>query len=470
MIDHPRKPTLFWHSLHTKLIIFWLAFTVLLGTTSYLIFEAAIETQFQELRQRLIAIATTGALQIDGEAHATIPAEPASVAEPAYQSLTGHLRAIRQANPEIRYVYTVTPSKRPGTWQYIGDADEQPSLPGDQFDVSQYPAMAAALAGPTADERITVDEWGPLLSGYAPIRNSHGQAVGLLGIDMSGQSVANIQSALHEWRLAVLIIGLAAMVCLGFMIVFLISRPIQQLLHGTQRIGDGDLTYRVPIQSKDEVGLLANAFNRMAQQLFYSLTQLQLHVLQTIEALSAAIEAKDRYTRGHSARVQHYAIKIAQRMGLPEAKVDLIRQYSALHDIGKIGVKEGILMKPDKLTPEEFEDIRRHPDLGYKILAPLKLPKEALDIVRHHHERIDGHGYPAGLLGDRIPLVVSIVSVADTFDAITARRPYRPTPMTFPEAVDELRKASGTQLHPEAVDALIDVLRKEGKLSTPAEA
>ena len=471
MTDYPRERTTLWHSLRTRLILFWLAFSILLFATTHLVFNAALHAQFQQLRRTLIAIATTGALQIDGDAHARIPPEPASVTLPAYQSLVAQLRAIHRTNPTIRYVYTLAPSDAPGAWYYLGDADEaRPSLPGDRCDVAKYPAMAAAARGPTADQAITVDEWGPLLSGYAPIRDREGRVAGILGIDMSGESVAQIQQALKRWRITILLLALLTAAGLGLLIVQLISRPIQRLVRATQRIGAGDLTYRVPIRSRDEVGSLARSFNHMAEQLFQARTQLQHHVLSIIESLSAAIEAKDRHTRGHSARVQRYAVKIAEQMQLPKAQIDLLKQFSLLHDIGKIGIKEEILTKPDKLTPEEFADIRRHPDVGYKILAPLKLPREALDIVRHHHERQDGHGYPAGLTGERIPLLVSIVSVADVFDAITAHRPYRPTPMTFTEAVEELRKASGSQLHPDAVEALVEVLRKEGKLPVNSPA
>lgn len=452
-------------SLRAKLIMFWLAMTTLLVSTTHVIFNAALDTQLQQLRQTLRAIAATGALQIDGNVLAGIPPERASLQLPEHQALLERLREIRNANPAIRFVYVMVPTDAPGTWKYLADAEEvSPSLPGDPYDVTRYPAMAAGLERPSADPALTVDEWGALLSGYAPIRTRQGQAVGVLGIDMFGESVVRMQHTLQRWRLVVLLITLFTITVLGVLVVRWVSDPVRQLVRGAEQIGGGDLTYRVPVRAHDEVGRLGDAFNRMAQQLADSVERLRRHVLSTIEALSVALEAKDRYTRGHSARVQHYAVKIAQQMALPADQIELIRQFSALHDIGKIGIAEEILNKPDKLTPEEFVDIRRHPEVGYRILAPLKPPADALAIVRHHHERMDGHGYPDGLPGERIPLSVSIVSVADVFDAITGRRPYRPTSMTFPEAAEELKRSSGTQLRPDVVESLFEVLRKEGKL------
>jgi HAMP domain-containing protein len=325
--------------------------------------------------------------------------------------------------------------------------------------------MIAGQQGPSADPKITVDEWGALLSGYAPIKASDGRTVGVLGIDMSGEQVMSTQAALRQWRIAILGIGICMTVIFGVRIAHWFFQPIGQLVQGTRRIGEGDLAYRVPIPSTDEVGALARAFNHMAQQLADSLQQLKDHVLATLQSLAAALEAKDVHTRGHSERVTFYAERLARHMGLPDEQIELIGQFSRLHDIGKIGIKEAILLKPAKLTAEEFDHIKRHPDLGYKILLPLKPPQLALHIVRHHHERQDGAGYPDRLKTDDIPLAVAIVTVADAFDGMTAFRPYRTQPMTFQEAVEELQRCSGTQFHPKAVEAMIDLLRADGKLS-----
>ena len=454
------------HSLRSKLMVFWVAFTALLvAVTNLIAFRTALDAQFQQLRQTLIAIATTGAAHVDGDAHAKIPPESSSVDLPVYKELTDRLREIKTANPSIKYVYTVAPSLIPGQWYYVGDAEEfKQSLPGEAYKASRYPAMIAALQGPSADPRLTYDEWGPLLSGYAPIRKRDGTVAGILGIDMSGSQVARTQEALRHWQLIVLCLGLGTAMILGVLSANWISRPLQALVQATQRIGSGDLSYRVPVQSDDEVGALARSFNHMSGLLADSMRQLQEHILATLQSLAEALEAKDVHTRGHSERVHVYAVKIAKRMGLPPEQINLIHQFSRLHDLGKIGVKEEILNKPAALTAEEFEAIKRHPDVGYRILVPLKVPKLALDIVRHHHERQDGKGYPVGLKSEEIPLAVAIVTVADAFDGMTGYRPYRTTPMTFEEAAAELLRCSGTQFHPGAVTALLELLREDGKL------
>lgn len=177
--------------------------------------------------------------------------------------------------------------------------------------------------------------------------------------------------------------------------------------------------------------------------------------LQGVQMLARALEAKDSYTRGHSIRVSQYAVATAQRLGLGESLVDSIRLGGELHDIGKIGTREAVLHKPGNLTAEEFRQITEHPLLGEKMLSPLAHESPAvLRIVRSHHERLDGRGFPDGLRGERIPIEARIVAVADTFDAITTRRPYRES-RSPEEAVGELRRVAGTQLDPEAVAAFV---------------
>ncbi len=174
--------------------------------------------------------------------------------------------------------------------------------------------------------------------------------------------------------------------------------------------------------------------------------------LKVIKALSEAVEAKDPETVGHCFRVSHYAERIAERMGLGDVEVERIRIASYLHDIGKIGVPEAILLKPGRLTGAEYEQIKEHTDIGAKILGPLEHFQPVSTIVRHHHERWDGSGYPDGLAGDAIPLGARILAVADTFEAMTWNRPYhegqRPE-----QALEELARCAGSQFDPEVVEA-----------------
>lgn len=174
------------------------------------------------------------------------------------------------------------------------------------------------------------------------------------------------------------------------------------------------------------------------------------YYFETIQALAAAIDAKDSYTHGHSRRVTDLSLGIAQVMGLSRGDVNTIRHAALLHDVGKIGISEQILLKPGRLTDEEFETIKSHPHIGAGILNSIEFLKNVCEIIEHHHERFDGRGYPSGLKGEDIPMGARIIGVADSFDAITSCRPYR-KPLTFAEASNEILRCSGTQFDPAVV-------------------
>ncbi len=179
-------------------------------------------------------------------------------------------------------------------------------------------------------------------------------------------------------------------------------------------------------------------------------------------SLAAALEAKDFYTSGHSERVSLLAVDIARKMSMSERQIEAIRRGGLLHDIGKIGVKESILLKPGRLTEEEMAHIRTHAARGYDICAPLKSLEPCLPIIRSHHERWDGDGYPDGIAGERIPLAARITAVADSYDAMTTDRPYR-RGMTCDEAraIFENEMESG-QWDPVCVHAMFDAIKEQG--------
>lgn len=204
-------------------------------------------------------------------------------------------------------------------------------------------------------------------------------------------------------------------------------------------------------------------FETFANQIAVALENARLHATtrktfwQTLKALAQVIEARDSYTRGHSERVALYARALGLEIGLSREQLVVLEQASLLHDIGKVGVRDAVLLKSGQLDPEERKAIERHPVIGDDILQPVAFLREALEVVRHHHERWDGKGYPSGLAGEEIPLVARIVAIADAFDAMTSFRPYR-EPMPRDEAIAEIRRKSGTQFDPKLVEAFLRVV------------
>ncbi|QIB27063.1 HD-GYP domain-containing protein [Caloranaerobacter azorensis] len=184
--------------------------------------------------------------------------------------------------------------------------------------------------------------------------------------------------------------------------------------------------------------------------------------METIQALTNAMEAKDAYTSGHAERVGEYAVKLARALNLSDRRIENIKNAAILHDIGKIGIDDQILRKPGKLTYEEYEKIKKHPSIGAEILKEVNFLKEVSSIVRHHHERYDGKGYPDGLKEDEIPVEAAILAIADVYDAMTSDRPYRKA-LTKEVALSEIEKNAGTQFNPEFAKMFVEVMRNEGE-------
>ena len=190
--------------------------------------------------------------------------------------------------------------------------------------------------------------------------------------------------------------------------------------------------------------------------------RLQDLYLNTVSALTEAIDTRDHYTKNHSEHVTRYALGTAREMGLNKKQKDVLKDAAKLHDIGKIGVHDYILMKPGKLTNEEWEEIKLHSLKGVKILQPLTFLNDAISVIRSHHERYDGQGYPDGISNDDIPLEARIMAVADAYDAMTTERPYRKA-LSREEALEEIKRGRGSQFDPEAADAFLRYIEKEGK-------
>ena len=192
-------------------------------------------------------------------------------------------------------------------------------------------------------------------------------------------------------------------------------------------------------------------------------------LLKTIKAIAAAIDAKSLFSRKHSDHVTELCVDIGVELGLPRERLDTLQLAAQIHDVGKIGTPETVLTKPGALTDDEWARILKHPAAGADFLAGIEELREVASIVRHHHERIDGQGYPDRLRGDGIPFLSRILAVADAFDAMTSRRPHR-RPIGPLEALEELRVNAGRQFDADVVDAAVRVIERQQALAVGKKA
>ncbi len=238
----------------------------------------------------------------------------------------------------------------------------------------------------------------------------------------------------------------------------LVAHPIERggrrfgVLLAGGKMGDDAQVSTYETKSIESVCGLLGAFLENAD--LYA--EQRLSFLGTIRAMSGALDAKDRYTRGHSDRVAHLSAEIARVLGFSPEEIERVRIAGIVHDVGKIGVPESVLCKPGRLTDEEFEKIKEHPEIGYRILEGIPGLQDILPGVLHHHERYDGRGYPHGLEADGIPLLARIIGVADTFDAMSSNRAYR-SKMSRDVVLAEVAKCSGTQFDPRVAVAFLSV-------------
>jgi putative nucleotidyltransferase with HDIG domain len=314
--------------------------------------------------------------------------------------------------------------------------------------------------GALKEERSLFGRDYTLLYGALEVRD---REIGAFSVALANDFVTSAGGT-AAWQMALLFGGGTAVVfAVGWAIARSLTEPVFRLLGTARRVTTGDLTARSGIEQDDEIGALAKAFDAMTQKL-------QQQHLATIRALTSAIDARDPYTLGHSVRVAQLSVELGRRMALPKPMLQHIEVGGYLHDIGKIGIRDAVLLKPGALTPKQRTIIEDHPRIGLQILEPVDLAPEILAFVGGHHERLNGSGYPAGLTGEEISIVPRIGAVADVYDALTTDRPYRKA-MTMDEALDLLRREAGEGLlDPVIVSAMAEVaaLWEERRRDDPA--
>lgn len=246
-------------------------------------------------------------------------------------------------------------------------------------------------------------------------------------------------------------------ILMGVNLARVITKPLLSLVRASTQVSGGDLQVQVEPRSNDEVAVLTEAFNQMVTSLQSSRNALLHAYDSTLEGWSKALELRDKETEGHTLRVTRMTVELARAMGIDGEGLVHIQRGALLHDIGKMGIPDHILLKPARLNEDEWKIMRKHPDYAYEMLWPIEYLRPAMDIPYCHHERWNGSGYPRGLAGEEIPIAARIFSVVDVWDALLSERPYKKA-MSKAEAIQEIKSQSGRQFDPRVVEVLLKYL------------
>lgn len=405
----------------TELVIF--VSISILCAVSVLNVRAGIHKAIQ---QRMLDIANCASGSINGDILKRLTAEDADT--PEYRSVYDEL-AIFRDNVELEFVYGIKDEGN-GHFTFTVDPALEDAAPFGG-EVKYTEALATAAKGIAAvDEVPYTDDWGSFYSAYSPVFDSSGKVAGIIAVDFSvewfeSQLVSQTRSTIFTFVLLLMLILIIAG-SLSMIVVAPFVRKMEQLSKAVEEN--------------------ANENEKL--------------LLQITQALTDAIDEKDAYTRGHSRRVAEYSKMIAWRLGYSEDAQNRIYMMGLLHDVGKIGVPDGIINKPARLTDKEFELIKEHPAKGERILKNITSRPELAAVARWHHEKIDGTGYPDNKMNEEIPEEARIVAVADAYDAMTSNRSYRKA-MPQKAVRAEIEAGKGKQFDPVFADIMLELIDKD---------
>jgi putative nucleotidyltransferase with HDIG domain len=363
---------------------------------------------------------------------------------------------MQESNPDVEFIAVVGNDMKIIAHSVIGEVGKkiknvpgsQHRNPGDEADVTQ-----AFIPSSGSLEIVS-----PIVSMQ--------KRLGSVVVRVNRSALLDAQTLVRRRTLIVFAVILLFGTAGSFAVSSFLTRPIKELSAGVSEMKEGKAERRLQIYSRDELGILTEGFNEMMTiitdqrgKLTAFAEELEESYVSTVRVLAAAIDARDPYTHGHSARVSAYAVRLGKELGLDKQALDDLEVACLFHDIGKIKTPDAILRKRNRLGPEEYREMMRHPVDGAAILGKAPSLHKYILPVRHHHERFDGRGYPDGLAGKNIPLLASIISLTDTYDAMTSDRPYR-SARTDEETLEELVRCAGTQLDPDLVAAFLRVIEK----------
>ena len=441
----------FWRRLAWRLSASFLLLTAIgILLSGYLQYRA----QEQELRETLGAlllnIARTGALLVNPELHAQVEATLTQDTE-AYRTIRAALAMIQDENQIESPIYTLTEFDAALRQAHFMVTSRGPGNPGEPYPLAPElvePLGRAFREGTATYTNIYKNQSGTWITAFAPIRDAHGRVFAVLDVDYRVgvylDRLAGVRQRLYLYSLAGALFALIA----GVLIARQITQPVTQLSALARRVVEGDLSARVRVTARDEIGMLANVFHLMVERV-------RVSHQSVVDILVRALEARGGET-GSLRRVATAAMALADRLQLSPTHREALELGALLHNIGEIRIPEALLQKSEPLTAEEQEIIEQHPIWGVEILETVPLLTLALDVVGAHHERYDGTGYPQGLRGEEIPLSARIFAVVNALDTMTHDGPNQPA-RPLSEALEVLKTNSGQQFDPRAVEAALSI-------------
>lgn len=371
----------------------------------------------------------------------------------------------KSSNSDMTYAVIVDPDMK-----IVVDSNT-PVTGGETVAVAQGRLLRKAADGATVKELVIPS--GTVFEISCPVvfmKKSLGSVIIGMNKSVLAEARKKVSNRLFMVFGIIIVLGIFASSLLASFLI----KPIQELSAGVDKLKDGTAKDPLRIYSHDELGKLTANFNEMSALIAKQRGNLSTYArdledayVSIVKVVAAAIDARDSYTHGHSARVAQLSLLIGRQIGLSHKDLEDLEIACLFHDVGKIKTPDSILLKPGRLTPAEYKEIMLHVEYGASILGSAPSLVKYIPSTRHHHEWYNGKGYPDGLVGDDIPLFAAIISVADTFDAMTTDRPYRKA-LSEGEALREIARMSGTQFRQDLVAAFLDQMEKTSVRNAPA--
>jgi HD-GYP domain-containing protein (c-di-GMP phosphodiesterase class II) len=441
----------FWRRLSWRLGVSFLLLTAIgIFLSGFLQYRAQERELRDTLGSLLLNIARTGALLVDPQLHAEVESTLTQDSE-AYRQVRAALAKIQDENQIQTPIYTLTGFDAVNRLAHFMVTSRGAGLPGEPYPLVPElvePLGRAFSEGVATYTDIYRNQSGTWITAFAPIRDEQGNVFAVLDVDYRVEvylnRLAEVRRRLYLNSLAGALLALVA----GLLIARQITQPIKQLSALARRVVEGDLSTRVSVAARDEIGMLANVFHLMVERV-------QVSNRSVVDVLVRALEARAG-ERGSLQRVAKATMALADRLELSATQREALELGALLHNIGEIRISESLLQKTEPLTAAEQQTIEGHPLWGVEILETVPLLTPALDVVGAHHERYDGTGYPQGLRGEEIPLTARIFAVVNSLDNMTHDGPNQRA-RSLSEALEVLKMEAGNQFDPRIVEAALSI-------------